>query len=128
MTYSRKCTPPLLTVPERCTVIVNNIHSIHYHCCFIHNVSFTAYSTQEDEACESWPDNFVRDSTRDRRQEPSIQLLEEDGDQQTSAAAMQGGGRSTMVLSCLPVAEGVLRILFVPPFSGFITHHIGSFR
>ena len=32
-------------------------------------------------------------NTRDRRQEPRIQELEEDGDQQTSTAAMQGRGR-----------------------------------
>ena len=45
-------------------------------------------STQEDEASESWPDNSVRDSTHDRRQE-----LEEDGDQHTIAAAMHGRER-----------------------------------
>ena len=50
-------------------------------------------STQEDEASENWPDHSVRDSTRDRTQEPRIQELEEDGDQQTSTAAMQGRGR-----------------------------------
>ena len=41
----------------------------------------------------SWPDHSVRDSTRDWRQEPRIQELEEDVDQQTSTAAMQGRGR-----------------------------------
>ena len=45
------------------------------------------------ETSESWPDHSVRDSTRDRRQEPRIQELEEDGDQQTSTAAIQGRGR-----------------------------------
>ena len=50
-------------------------------------------STQEDETSESWPDHSVRDSTRDRKQEPRIQELEEDVDQQTSTAAMQGRGR-----------------------------------
>ena len=32
--------------------------------------------------------HFDRDSTRDRKKEPWIQELDEDGDQQTSAAAM----------------------------------------
>ena len=50
-------------------------------------------STQEDEASESWPDHSVRDSTRDRRQEPRIQEFDEVGDQQTSTVAMQGTGR-----------------------------------
>ena len=50
-------------------------------------------STQEDETSKSWPDHSVWDSTRDRKQEPRIQELEEDVDQQTSAAAMQGRGR-----------------------------------
>ena len=50
-------------------------------------------STQEDETSENWPDHSVRDSTRDRKQEPRIQELEEDVDQQTSTAAMQGRGR-----------------------------------
>ena len=45
------------------------------------------------ETSESWPDHSVRDSTRDRKQEPRIQELEEDVDQQTSRAAMQGRGR-----------------------------------
>ena len=40
-----------------------------------------------------WPDHSVRDSTRDRKQEPRIQELEEDVDQQPSTAAMQGRGR-----------------------------------
>ena len=50
-------------------------------------------STQEHETSESWPDHSVRDSTRDRKQEPMIQELEEDVDQQPSTAAMQGRGR-----------------------------------
>ena len=50
-------------------------------------------STQEDETSESWPDHSVRDSTRDRKQEPRIQELEDDVDQQPSTAAMQGRGR-----------------------------------
>ena len=50
-------------------------------------------STQEDEASDSWPGYSVRDSIRDRRPQPMIQELEEDGDQQTSAAAMRGKER-----------------------------------
>ena len=50
-------------------------------------------STQEDETSERWPDHSVRHSTRDRKQEPRIQELEEDVDQQTSTAAMQGRER-----------------------------------
>ena len=50
-------------------------------------------STQEDETSESWPDHSVRDSTLDRKQEPTIQELEEDVDQQNSTAAMQARGR-----------------------------------
>ena len=50
-------------------------------------------STHEDEASESWSDHSVRDSTGYQRQEPMLQELEEDGDQQTSVAAMQGRGR-----------------------------------
>ena len=44
-------------------------------------------STEEDEASVSCPDHSVRDSTRDMMQEPRIHEHEEDGDQQTSAAA-----------------------------------------
>ena len=53
----------------------------------------TSDSFQEDETSESWPDHSGRDSTRDQRQEPRIQELEEDVDQHTSTAAMQGRGR-----------------------------------
>ena len=75
-----------------CTVEINSTTKLYYN-------DYDGYSeeipesTQEDKASESWPDHSVRDSTRDRKQEPRIQELEEDVDQQTSTAAMQGRGR-----------------------------------